>query len=118
MLALGIFVGSIITNGVIKTKDWTKLHGLLLTLLGAALSGTVFGFIDYLGGQRLGEALFNYPIGLVLGMMWVYVYAAAEHIREGYHWLGWLHIVGVVIATVLALLILFSPAFRALLPTK
>jgi hypothetical protein len=116
MLALGIFVGSIITVGVINTKDWTKLQGLLVTLLGSALSGAVFGFIDYLGGPKLGDALFNYPLGLVLGMMWVYVEAAARHIREGYRWLGWLHIAGVVIATVLTLLILFSPAFRECLP--
>lgn len=116
MLFLGIFVGTIITVGVIKTKDWTKLQGLLVTLLGSALSGSVFGFIDYLGGQRLGDALFNYPVGLVLGMMWAFVAEAAENIRRGYPWLGWLHIAGVVLATILTLLILFSPAFRKLLP--
>lgn len=116
MLALGIFVGTIITVGVINTKDWTKIHGLLVTLLGAALSGAVFGFIEYLGGQSLGDALFNYPVGLLLGMMWAYVWVAARHIREGHRLLGWLHIAGVVIVTLLALLILFSPEFRGLLP--
>ena len=119
MLALGIFVGSIISIGVLKTTDWSKLQGLFVTILGSALSGAVFAFINYLGGTKLGDAVFLYPLGLLLALMWAYARAAAQHIQapdKSLRLLGWLHLVGLLIVTGATTSLLFSPSLRELLP--
>lgn len=119
MLALGLFVGFIISTGVIKTTDWTKLQGLFVTIIGSALSGGAFAFIEKLGGERLGDALFFYPIGLLLGLMWRYALAAITHIKSPDRPLqvvGWLHIIGMTLVTLFTALLLFTPSLRKLLP--
>jgi hypothetical protein len=76
MLALGAFIGGILCLGLpvtqsVGTDEFIKLAGFVIT---SALTGPVFTWVGKLGGiQQLGDALFVYPIGLFLAMLWFYV---------------------------------------------
>ncbi len=120
LLALGVFVGTLICIAVRKTTNWSDGVKVVVALLGAALSGTVFTSIQKMPGQSLGAALFMYPIGLAWSLLWLYSDQSIENIRSGNGHLklvGWLHIAGMVLGTVLVLLLLLSKDFRGLLPT-
>jgi len=119
MLALGTFVGSVIATGIRKTQDWSDLQKVLTTLISAALAGGVFTFLEYLGGNALGKALFLYPVGLLLGLAWLSAETAVANVQGANgpaRVAGWLHIVGLVVITLLAVLTLLSSRFRGLLP--
>lgn len=116
LLVLGIFVGCVITLGIGKTNGEIDPGRFITVVIGAALSGAVLPFIDHLGGQALGDALFMYPIGLGYGMLCIYLEAASKNIRGGSKTLGWLHVIAFAITTILLLLLLFVPQFRELLP--
>jgi len=88
-------------------------------MLGAALSGTVFTFIEKMMGTTLGPALFMYPVGLAWSLLWLYADQAIENVKSSVanqQIVGWLHISGMILGTVLVLLLLLSQGFRDLLP--
>ena len=119
MLSLGAFIGTIITLATLSTTNWSDVGKVLTDLIGAAFTGGVFTFIQFLGGKKIGEGLFLYPVGLVLGMMWVYSKTAMINItseKVESQILGWLHILGLVLMTLAALAILFTSKFRSMLP--
>jgi len=116
MLALGLFVGTIISLGIYNTKvdAWQKLGTMLSVTLGAAFGGTVFIFLEALGGKTLGAARFMYPVGLILGMMWVYIRWAEEQMESGTPLekkLGLGHLVLVLFITAVVLVIVVMAFF-------
>lgn len=123
MLALGVFMGSIITFGIRGTTDWKNLEKTLGILISVAFSGGLFAFftmVQKLGGNLPGDALFMYPVGLVLGTGWVQAIAIPDLVgseKRGVQLLGWLHAAGLVIITLMSLALLFSQSFRDQLPS-
>jgi hypothetical protein len=78
------------------------------------VSGAVFTFIQFLGADKLGEALFLYPVGLAYGALcanlrWVTDPDADKSI-------AYLHIAAFAVASLLLALLLLSDRFRHLLP--
>ena len=119
LLALGVFVGTLICVAVRKTTNWSDAVKVIIALLGAALSGIVFTFIETLLGTSLGSALFMYPIGLAWSMLWLnpeglIKRATSDNLNERI--IGWLNIGGAAIATILVLLLVFSEKVRSMLP--
>lgn len=119
-LALGVFVGTLICVAIGKTTNWTDAVKLVTALIGAALSGVVFTFIQWMHNQSFGPSIFMYPVGLAWSLIWLYAYEALINLKEkgNLQIIGWLHISGMVIATVLVLLLLLSKDFRNLLPQQ
>ncbi len=67
MLALGVFMGSIIAFGIRGTTDWNDLKKTLSVVVSVAFSGGLFAFftmVERLGGNLPGDSLFMYPVGL------------------------------------------------------
>jgi len=119
LLALGIFVGTLLCIAVRKTTNWSDAVKVIIALLGAALSGTVFTFIDKILGSTLGNAVFMYPVGLAWSLLWLFAEQAIGNVRDpniNLRIVGWLHIIGMVVATVLVLMLLLWDGFRNLLP--
>ena len=115
LICLGAFIGWVVSFGLIKvpSESWKKPATVFAAVISAAVAGGVFTFIKFMGGTKLGDALFLYPVGLAYGAL-----------VAGLIWLGeasnqnqrWLHIGGVVGVGVLILVFLFTPPLRALLP--
>jgi WD40 repeat protein len=121
MLALGGFIGTIITVALMKTQNWSDSAKVVTALISSALSGVVFTFIEKVLGTSLGEAIFWYPVGLLIGLMCVYMEYAMGNIKSGKPilvTLGVAHIVGVVVIIGFVIALLLSPALRSLLPGK
>lgn len=121
LLTLGVFIGSIISIAVNKNTNWSNIHSYIWSIIGSALSGAVFSFIQYLGGLTLGDALFMYPIGLLVGLMWVMNSNAVENLKSGNKLIkvfAVLQIVGVFIFSIIVLMILFLPGFKDILPKE
>lgn len=119
LLALGVFVGTLLSTAVRKTTSWSDAVKVIVAMLGAALSGTVFTFIEKMMGTTLGPALFMYPVGLAWSLLWLYADQAIENVKSSVanqQIVGWLHISGMILGTVLVLLLLLSQDFRDLLP--
>ena len=115
MFTLGAFIGFIVAYGLQKITDWSNPGNVFSAIISAAVAGGVFTFIQFLGGEKLGTALFLYPVGLAYG-------ALCNNLR----WLtrpdinrsiATLHIVGFSVASILLLLLFLWPPFRAWLPT-
>ena len=119
LLTLGVFIGSIISIAVKKNTNWSNVQSYIWSIIGAACSGAVFTFIQYLGGLSLGDAIFMYPIGLLIGLMWILSGNAIENLKSenrSIRLFAILHIVGVLIFSILVLMILFIPGFINILP--
>lgn len=115
MLAAGAFVGGLLTLGLDLIQGWATYQKVITFVLSAAFSGVVFNFIGYAGGQKVGNGLFMYPVGLLLALMWFQVPAATANIRgtEGVlHLLGWGHLIALVVITLIAAALVLPPAFR------
>lgn len=102
VLFLGLFVGSLIALALRNPASKT-LRGITLAI-GIALGG---GPILFIGG--LQSAQWDYPIGLVLGMLWPRLLSAREEIVKGrsrsarsvFAWIDILLIVGSAVAAIL-----------------
>ena len=73
--------------------------------------GAVFGFLSFLGGPQIGNALFMYPVGLLLGLMWFYGGIAVANIQStnpSLRLLGWGHMLGLVTINVLVAVLLLK----------
>ncbi len=119
LLMLGVFVGTLLCIAVRQTTNWSNSVKVVVGLLGAALSGVVFTFIEKMSGGSLGDSLFMYPVGLAWSTLWLYVDQAIPNVKSSdmnLKAVGWLHIAGIILATVLVLMLLLSEDFRSLLP--
>ena len=111
MFALGGFVGSLVTFGLRFIGNFPTFAKALTMILGAALSGTVLLFIDRLD---TGRAMGAYCVGLLISLMWSYARVAMDNLKSSspaFRALGWAHIVGVVLATLVAAALVLPPAF-------
>lgn len=119
LLALGVFVGTLLCIAVRRTTNWSDPVKVVVSLLGAALSGVVFTFIEKMMGDSLGQALYMYPVGLAWSLLWLYADQALDNIKStdsSLKIVGFLHLLGMIIGTTLVLLLLLSKPFRDLLP--
>jgi hypothetical protein len=71
MLALGGFVGVVVTGGL-RFITATTLVKIVATILGAVFGGVVLRFLNNTGKPADGYALAGYPIGLMVASFWVY----------------------------------------------
>ncbi|WP_143754716.1 hypothetical protein [Caballeronia concitans] len=113
LFALGGFVGSIVTYGLRFVQGYDIFAKSLTTILAAALSGTAVVFIDRFSGHT--KALGAYCVGLIVALMWAYSRVAVEHIsseKQALRLLGWAHIFGMVVISVVAAALVLPPAFR------
>jgi len=109
MFCLGIFVGAFVNVGLGMTGSLDDLSKVLTTVFGAALGGVVLIFI----GDKVGNAKWAYPIGLAIMIPWFYMrslIAMAKQNGAVDQYLGWAAIIATVGATLLALLVVASPA--------
>jgi hypothetical protein len=116
MLALGGFVGGLLTWGLQFVQAWRDFSKAVTFILGAAFSGASFGFLQYLlKTNPAGAAASTYPIGLLLALMWFYASIAIDNIRSQDRQrkiLGWGHIAGLVAINMAAAALVLPPAFR------
>jgi hypothetical protein len=118
MLCLGGFVGGLLVVGLdflTGLENWQKV---VATIIAAAFGGAVFGFIQYLGGTKPGDALFMYPVGLLLALLWYYGRYAITNIQSknaASMFLGWGHLLVLLALSGLALALVLFPAFRSVL---
>ncbi|MGA7814530.1 hypothetical protein [Caballeronia sp.] len=113
LFALGGFVGSIVTYGLRFVQGYDVFVRSITTILAAALSGTAIVFIDRFSAHT--SALGAYCVGLVIALMWAYSRIAVEHIgsdKPEIRLLGWAHIFGMVLSSVIAAALVLPPAFR------
>ena len=119
MIFLGGFIGSVIGYAIRKIDDWSSLWKILGAIVATSITGSILEFIDFLGGETLGNARFFYPVGLILGFACLFAGDALKNIQSSHknaRILGWLHILGLGILFFFIILILFSPPVRQLLP--
>ncbi|MEO1641540.1 MAG: hypothetical protein AAFU41_20105 [Pseudomonadota bacterium] len=81
LLCLGLFVGGVIGMGVTEGKVWGSGPGAFATIFGAALGGSLGVFLQF--APDLGDAVFAYPMGLVLGFIWPFVRGSWGIVKEG-----------------------------------
>jgi hypothetical protein len=121
MLAMGIFVGGVVTLGLRKAAttigDFLKMMTGVLT---AAFGGVVVTFMDRFrpGGPSTGaidsRSFFMYPVGLLIALLWLYfedVWTWGQP-HPGLRWIGPAFI---VLITILAAALALLPGFRAAL---
>ena len=114
LLMLGAFIGYVVTYGLRQVSDWSKPSNVFSAVISAAVSGGVFVFIQWLGGEKLGQALFMYPVGLAYGALCVNLrWVTGQNVNRV---IANLHILGFAAASILLLLLLLSSEFRKLLP--
>lgn len=121
LLALGVFVGTLLCIAVRRTTDWSDAVKVAVAIIGAALSGTVLIFIEDEMRVTSGDAIFMYPVGLAWSLLWLYADQAIENVRSdngNQRIVGWLHVGAMVLGTVLMLLLLLSEDARESLPTN
>jgi hypothetical protein len=109
MLSLGSFAGGVLCLGLpLKPEDFKieELMKVTLFVLSTAIAGPIFTWIGKLGGaSKLGEALFAYPIGLLLALLWYYVRMSLLNLgsnNKNVKLVAFAHIVGVTIMTLVA----------------
>lgn len=113
LLALGGFVGAVVTYGLKFIDGFGSFAQAVTIILAAALSGTVVLFLDRFAHKT--SALGAYSVGLLVALMWAYATVAVEHIKSdnsSLRLLGWAHMLGVVLITVAAAALVVPSAFR------
>ena len=112
LFSLGAFVGAIATFGLRFMKDAQTWKQGLFVMIAATLSGTAILFVDRF---RNSEALGAYPLGLLISLMWAYADVAIANIKSDgkpSRIVGWLHLIGVTLASLIAAALVLPPAVR------
>lgn len=134
LFSLGCFVGTLATFGLRFIKDAETWKQGLTTMIASTLSGTAILFVERF---RTSGALGAYSLGLLIALLWTYsdeaVYkinaqtpqadatnpdAAKNNTAPGmlesysYKFLGYAHLVFIVIASAIALMLVLPPAFK------
>lgn len=120
MLCLGLFVGAVIGLVMVKDSILSATNKTFSAIFGAAIGGGIGAFIQYIDAP-LGDAVYAYPMGLVLGFIWPFVKGSWELVREKdgikNHPIAALHVLAVVLVSVLTFLIVMIPQVRGMLDT-
>ena len=117
MLALGTFIGLIATlvlpfiNGI---GDW---QGVLASIIGACFGGLVATFITN-QSQRAPDAVFMYPVGLMLGYSWQQTPALAKMLQDPSGWMVFLGVVGLLGNIILTLFAVVLGAYSLLVTVR
>ena len=110
MLCLGAFVAGIMNYGLSHIKDTDTFTKVSASIFGAAFSGVVFVFIEFLLKQHddktsvAYKSVFMYPVGLILSLLWLQINETIKRITDQQKPLkiiGWLHFAGLSIVTIL-----------------
>ena len=115
LLALGLFVGSIITLGLQHAAESVGAYKTVVgVIIATAFGGLVLAFLNKAQSMKNVDAqsFFMYPIGLLLGLMWIYFPAIKSQPSPTLRWGG---IVLLVLITALGALLALIPPFRRLL---
>ncbi|MEL6838436.1 MAG: hypothetical protein AAFP85_04045 [Pseudomonadota bacterium] len=115
LLCLGLFVGGVIGLAISDGSMWEKGTGAITAILGAALGGALGVFLQY-APTDLGDAVFAYPIGLVLGVIWPFgrgSWAIIKTGEKGNKIYAGLHILILVIVSGLTFYVVMVPEGRA-----
>lgn len=132
LFALGCFVGTLATFGLRFIKDAETWKQGLTTMIASTLSGTAILFVERF---RTSNALGAYSLGLLIALLWTYADEAvckinakepetdaadpnaAKNTTPGmmnsysYKFLGYAHLIFIVLASVIALALVLPPAF-------
>jgi hypothetical protein len=115
MLAMGIFVGLVACQGtafVGSVESWQKV---MVEILGACFGGVV---VTYMGKQMqsAGNAVYMYPVGLLLSYSWLKTAKLAPmmiyHSGEFQFYLGLAGLLGVVVLSLVAFVFVLPSAAR------
>jgi hypothetical protein len=116
MLALGAFIGGLLIIGLDFMRSRNEFQKILFTVLGAAFSGVVMEFVRWVArtaDSDVRRGISAYPLGLLLALLWWYAAGnAIPNIKGANRFLGWLHLIGVVIITVVVTTLVLPPAYR------
>ncbi len=114
MLCMGAFVGGVLNYGLSKIKDDNSFGKIVTTIFGAAFSGVVFVFLEYLVNKEdtSSEQIYMYPIGLILALLWAQVpYTIENRIKSDNVYvkiIGVIHFLGVSGITVFLIINVFT----------
>jgi hypothetical protein len=114
MLALGIFVGGIVTLGLKlagnSTADFIKIMGAVLT---ATFSGVVIEYMSKFSAiasdSKGAQSFFMYPIGLLVALLWLYFDAVWKQENSFVRYGG---VFAIVLITIVAALLALVPRVR------
>lgn len=115
MLSMGAFVGGILNFGLKHINDNKAFQKVATTILGAAFSGVVFVFLQYVYGKQTDpsflRSVFMYPVGLILSLLWSQIVETIEEritsSKPSKRILGWAHVLAVSIASIAIVVLLF-----------
>jgi hypothetical protein len=108
---MGVFVGSITTivlKFIDSSDDWRKSLAVLLPAVFSGVTAAFFKDFDK-------SAVACYPVGLVIGLMWNYMYIAKENIADVSRikkFIGWVQMIGTGLLTVIALWVVAGHAYE------
>ncbi len=127
LFSLGCFVGAIATFGLRFIKDAETWKQGLTTMIASTLSGTAILFVERF---RNSGALGAYSLGLLIALLWTYSDEAVNKINaqdsgnapseartglvnsRSFQFLGWVHLVFIVLASLVAVALVLPPAFK------
>lgn len=114
LFCMGVFVGSISTIAlqyIHELKDWKYVLSIILPAVFGGVS------VTYIKRFTNNKSVACYPIGLLIGLMWSYMYTAKTYIESGKWYLatiGFGQMVGTVVVTVIVVLVVAKSAIRFL----
>ncbi|WP_421765122.1 hypothetical protein [Ekhidna sp.] len=114
MLSLGTFIGGLTNYGLNTISKGNDFVTVITSSIGLAFGGALFIFIQ---AFKLGEgkAIYMYPIGLVLSLIWGQINVTIENRIKGDNMntriIGYVHLIGVSALTVFLIFKLFFTEF-------
>jgi len=119
MFSMGAFVGGILNYGLREIEDDSSFSKVVTTIFGAAFSGVVFVFLEFLinanatksGGNGSSEHIYMYPLGLIIALLWAQIPVSIEKYINSDKWLlkaiGIIHMIFMVVITIYLIKFLF-----------
>ena len=112
LFCLGGFIGALVTYGLQFAQALATWQQMLATIIAAVFTGAVITFIERF---KNSPALGAYSVGLLVALMWAYAKTAVENVRspdQAVQMLGWGHIIGAILVSVVAAALVLPPAFH------
>ena len=116
MLILGTFVGFCCLYVLFQIKEWKSPLAIINGICSAAVSG---GLLAIFNGahESIGNFIYYYPVGLGYGGLFAGVIWVGRDAPDGSDPVKYIHIFAFGLASLLLIMILVCPWFRALLPS-